>query len=94
MTAIQWIASVVLILFSLWAIAGNLWITFGGLFKKRKTHATLGPLVGGIAGMIGILLLPIEGVRSFCWVPLVVDMGCVPLFVAVLIDQVKKKFHR
>lgn len=83
----------VLILFSALAIAGNLWITFGGLFKKRKSSQSLVPFVGGIAGVIGLLLLPIERPHHFWWVPTAADLGCGPMLLAVLVDQIKKRLH-
>jgi hypothetical protein len=93
MNIIRWIASGTLILFSLWVITAHFWIALSGLFKKRKSRESLVPFAGGLAGMIGMLVLPVDGVHSFCWIPPVVDLGCVPLFVAVIIDQVRKKSH-
>jgi len=84
MTTIRWIISIVLLLLSLWAIAGNLWITFGALFKKLKKFESLIPLIGGISGMIGVLVLPVPGAWRFSWLPLIVDLGCLPLLVSAL----------
>ena len=85
-----WTISVLLLAFSLWAIVGNLWITFGGLVKKRKKFESLIPFVGGLIGMVGVLLLPVSGVRHFWWVPLLVDLGCGPLLAAVVVEQIRK----
>jgi hypothetical protein len=92
MNTISWIVSLPLLLLSLWAIAGNLWIMVGGLFKKQKKFQSFVPLLGGITGTIGIAMLPIEGMRPFWWLPLIADVGCVPLFIAVAADQIKKRF--
>lgn len=89
---ILWIIAVVLLALSLWAVLGNLWIAFAGFFLKKRE--SLLPFVGGIAGTIGLWLLPMSQTRHFWWVPLVIDLGCGPMLVAVLIDQVKKKIHR
>jgi hypothetical protein len=88
-----WIVSVILIGLSLWVILGNLWTTIGGLFKKRKSFESYVPLIGGVAGMVGMLFLPVPGMRRFWWVPLVVDLGCGPMLLAAAIDQVKKRFR-
>ena len=85
---ILWIISVVLIALSLLGISGNLWIAIRWyLFKKR---ASMIPFVGGLVGMIGLLLSPMGGVRHFWWVPLVVDLGCGPMLLAIAFEQIKK----
>lgn len=89
---IRWIVAGILLLFSLWAVLGNLWVAFGGLFKRRKRFESFVPLMGGVTGMIGIVLFPVERFRWLWWVPLIVDLGCVPLFATVAIDQIKKAF--
>jgi hypothetical protein len=91
---VLWIIAVVLLALSLWILLGNLWITFGGFFFKKKKPESLLPFVGGIVGAVGLLLLPISQTRHFWWVPLVIDLGCGPMLIAVLIDQVKKKLNR
>jgi hypothetical protein len=89
-----WIISVPLIALSLWIITGNLWITFGGLFKKRKSFESLVPFIGGVAGMIGLIFLPVKDVRQFWWLPLLVDLGSGLLLVCVAIDQIQKAVHK
>ena len=74
-------------------ITANLWITFGGLFKKRDKFESLIPLVGGIFGAMGLFILPVSHARQFSWLPLVLDIGCGPLLVAALIEQIKKRFN-
>ena len=91
---ILWSVSVLALSLSLWAIAGNLWITFGGLLKQRKATETLIPFVGGLIGMVGVLLLPVSGVRHFWWVPLLVDLGCGPMLAAVVVERIRKAFRQ
>ena len=93
MNMLHWILSVPALAVSISMIAANLWITFGGLFKKREKFQSLIPFVGGIVGAMGLFILPISHARSFWWVPLVIDLGCGPMLVAILIDQIKKKLH-
>jgi hypothetical protein len=88
---VLWIIAVVLLTLSLWAVFGNLWIVLAGLLLKKKE--SLLPFFGGVVGAIGLLLLPLKQTRRFWWVPLVIDLGCGPMLVAVLIDQIKKRLH-
>jgi hypothetical protein len=88
---ILWILAVVLLALCSWIVLGNLWIAFAGFFLKKRESIL--PFVGGIAGAIGFLLLPVSQAKHYWWVPLVIDLGCGPMLVAVLIDQVKKKLR-
>ena len=72
---------------------GNLWIAFGGLFKKREMSVSLIPFVGGVAGMLGMIILPVNGMRYFWWAPLTLDLGCGLMLLGIVIEQLKKIAH-
>jgi hypothetical protein len=91
---IIWTISILMMLVSGLMIIGNLWITFGGLLKKRKKFESLIPFVGGIIGTIGIIISPAAKLHHFWWIPLVADLGCLPLLLAVIVDQLWKKLRR
>lgn len=63
------------------------------LFKvNRKTTASAEegqgssfiPFVGGVIGAIAVGLAPLDPVRAFFWVPLLLDVGCIPALVLAL----------
>ena len=89
-----WILAIILIGFSLCTVLVNLWVAFGGLIKKRTSFVSYVPFVGGIVGAIGLFLLPVSQTKQFWWVPLVIDIGCGHMLVAVIIDQIKKKLRQ
>ena len=41
-----------------------------------STSLTL--VIGGVMGMIAVLALPIANTWYWCWLPLLLDVGCVP----------------
>jgi len=43
---------------------------------------SIAPLFCGIAGTIGLLLLPVPHMIWFAWLALILDVGCLPYFVA------------
>jgi hypothetical protein len=43
-----------------------------------RQHCSWIPLAGGVLASIGLVMLPYESARSFCWIPLVLDWGCIP----------------
>ena len=57
----------------LW-IVGNIYFFLRGHLLRE--HHSLVPFVGGVLACVGMLLSPIEAVRSFAWVPLLIDPGC------------------
>lgn len=60
------------------------------ILKRKWTSAV--PLVGGVAGMIGLICLPVEGLWKYCWVPLLIDWGSFPVMVVALTTR-KRKGH-
>lgn len=54
---------------------------------RLKSSETLLLLVGGLAGVVAVLLMPVEGVRRYWWIPLLVDMGSLPIVVWVIIRR-------
>jgi hypothetical protein len=53
---------------------------------KRKRNSFV-PVIGGLAGLIAMLIVPIEGARKLAWIPLFVDVGCLPLVIAAIADR-------
>lgn len=86
------IISVTLVGLSLVAISGYLWIAAAWYCCKKR--ASMIPLIGGVLGKAGLLLLPVAEIRRFWSAPLIADLGCAPMQVAVAIGQIQKKAHR
>ena len=92
MDVVRWIAGSVCMLFFLAVCVSHLamllrWIREGVRFSCV-------PFVGGVAGAIGILMLPVAGLRWSFWLPLVIDIGAVPLALAVAGDRLRRIIRR
>jgi hypothetical protein len=87
---ILWIVSTILVALSFYVIVGNLWITFGGLINKRKKPESLIPWIGGLLGLCGLLVMPLNGASTYLWIPLTADLGCGLLLLVVVFEQIKK----
>ena len=62
-----------------------------GLVHARRTQVGFSciPLLGGVLGCVGFLLLP--RLRLFAFVPLLVDVGCLPMLLASLVHLLRRK---
>lgn len=56
------------------------------ILKKRDTSTSLIPLIGGMLSCGGMAISGIKEFNQYAWVPLIVDLGCLPV-VAILIWQ-------
>lgn len=92
MLFLEWSVALLLCLFSIGGIASNVAIIVGGLFFKKR--ASLIPLIAGIAGSIGLLILPISDIWIYAWAPLVIDPGCVFLVSGALVDRLVRGKRR
>src|SRR5207248_11725174 len=57
-------------------------------YLRHRRHASAIPVIGGIAGVLASILPPVEDVRSFWWIPLIVDYGSAPLFVSFFVSRI------
>ena len=73
----------------LWAVsiflfANFAWVAFINLrtairwYLHRKRGSSI-PLIGGLLGCVAMIAVPLNGFDNYWWVPLLVDIGCVPL---------------
>jgi hypothetical protein len=75
-----------LITFANWMIVWN-W------FIRRKRSSRI-PLVGGVLSMIGLMAIPIGSLSHWCWLPLVADVGCIPILVQLALFHLRRNFFR
>lgn len=88
MTVVRWLLAILFIILFTWIAVGNLWISLRWYLRGKRE--TLLPFLGGILGLVGMLLVPIAGISRFCWIPLVVDLGCGPMLCGLFIDGMKR----
>ena len=48
--------------------------------RHSKAHGASGiPWIGGLAGCLGLLVAPSELLRSLWWIPMILDVGSIPM---------------
>lgn len=67
------------------------WSMLINLFFK-ESRAPFVPLAGGCLAVIGILIAPFENQVYWFWTPLLLDWGCIPMWIWLGIAETKK--HR
>jgi hypothetical protein len=94
MLILRWILSVLLLLLFAYASCLNASIAWvGGVLNRRA--ASMGPLLGGIAGSLGLIIIPVSGFKHWWWLPFWLDFGSLPLLLAtaywyLIVDRKKK----
>ena len=79
MTVLRWAVSSLLGFFGGWAIIGN-WVGVAQASLTRpKGHYSLVPLIGGVVTAIALGVAPSDPLNRLWWVPLIADLGCLPL---------------
>ena len=66
----------------------NFVIVFGWYLRRRR--GSLVPLVGGLAGISACFTLPYHALRSWWYVPLLIDLGSLPLLVLTAVFHVRR----
>ncbi len=83
-----WGIGVLLLLVFAISAAGNLRILVRTILRRTERCESLVPLVGGLCGTGGLLILPAEALRAYWWLPLVLDVGAAPIVCYALAWQI------
>jgi len=75
MILLRWLLFVILLFFGGLAIIGNWVIPF------QRRGGSLVPMFGGALAAIALAVAPVDSLHWFWWIPLIIDLGCVPLLV-------------
>jgi hypothetical protein len=75
MIVLMWLLSLVLLLLGAWITIANWVITF-----RTKGGSPI-PIVGGVFMAIALVMIPLDALHRFWWLPLIVDLGCLPMLV-------------
>lgn len=76
MSAVRWVAGSFCLVFFLYVASLNWAVVWQGIVKRK--HSSWVPLVGGLVGVAGLFIVPLDRLHSYWWVPLILDWGCVP----------------
>ena len=80
------------LLASAWICVGNAWILI--LDLRRRPAPSWLPLIGGLLGVTGFLLLPFSWAARVWWVPLFLDWGSIPGFTHTLLWHLRHRWSR
>ena len=76
---LRWILAIPPLTMFVWAASFNLWVVLlicrNLLTGARERAPSFGPLIGGFAGVLGLLLCPVKSVSGYEWLPLALDVG-------------------
>lgn len=86
MDYIRWVLASVLLFMALWVGLANWYIVFTAYFRKKPT-GSWSPLLSGVCGAVGLLLLPVEGVKHLAWMPLLLDWGSLPGITVTIVQH-------
>ncbi len=86
------VSHILILIFALGAL-GNWWRFIRGLFGHRKGSAL--PILPGLIGAVALAIAPAQSDiaqwKSFWWLPLFIDVGCIPWAVFCLIYFARKR---
>jgi hypothetical protein len=83
------VVGILLIMLFAFCAGGNAWLAVKYAMTRRQQGSMI-PLVGGIAGCIGILVLP-WGTNWLAVLPLLLDIGSLPNVIGAILLMYRKK---
>lgn len=85
-----------------WVVASSLgvvWVIIASFNGRGMMHSLLArrmgfviPFIGGLVGLIGVVVCPLLASNRWLWVPLVLDVGTLPLLVFAAATTLSRKF--
>ena len=89
----HWILAGVLFFFFAFFAGVNLIFLPGKIASRFEHGPSFAPFFGGLFGLMGILLMPVGELSDrlpWLWVPLVLDVSCIPMVIFALYFRTKK----
>jgi hypothetical protein len=77
MNTVWWLISLVLLALFFWLAGMNAVVFWQSMVLRKKTSSWI-PLLGGVFGALALLSMPMQGVRWYWWLPLILDWGSLP----------------
>src|SRR5215467_1716281 len=93
MTVARWGMALIILVLAGYCILFNAVVAFRSAVLRRR-RISLVPLVGGLSGAAGLWLVPVKGSLYWLWSPVVVDIGCLPLVLAAVLDGIRGRQSR
>lgn len=92
MNSVSWVFGGLLIFIAIWCTALN-WVVFWRRYVLHQNASSWVPLLGGLAGVGGVILLPVHGLSVYWFVPLLADWGSVPglIYTAIWLVVAKRR---
>lgn len=88
---LRWALGTVLAAVFLVVSLGNVWTVLRYLTTKKRSSTV--PIIGGACGVAACFLLPVEVLKNWWWLPLLVDYGSAPVFVVSAVLGVVAMFR-
>jgi hypothetical protein len=86
---LAWTIGTILLLASLWLCFLNAQVFYKLYIRKEHAPSWI-PLLGGILGVFALLLIPLNIAHKLSWLPLVLDLGCLPGFLLTVIVYIHR----
>ena len=77
MNVLRAVVAGLLLFVSAWILLLNTHVFVRGYVLRRPSGSWV-PFVGGLAGALGLLIVPVAAFHEYWWVPLVIDWGSIP----------------
>jgi hypothetical protein len=87
-----WLIAVPLFIVFAYITLSNLWIILR-FYICGKRGSTF-PLLGGLIGFFGICLAPSDTIKSYWWVPFVLDPGSLLLLLHTIVSVITGKYKK
>ena len=83
---LAWLVSVPCLAFWLFCVAVNPVLFVRREILRRPGAASVIPVVGGLAGAVGLLLVPVASLRGWYWMACLADIGAGPWLAYLLVS--------
>ena len=93
LSLVLWFIAGLLGLFGSYVITMN-WLVFVNNHVLHKKWTSAIPVIGGLSLGLAVLLIPLHRTWLFCWLPLLLDWGAIPIILVSMIVHLKNRHQK